>query len=154
LTTPSTAGNYTVAVNTFNNVKKSTIDKGSVVVSINNTYGTNNIWRVHAMNPPVTLLAGQTGALEFTFFLTTQLPYTYAASVGHIRIDIFPPITPPAPTAGTFYCTFYTNEPSTNCTMRLEPLNAPVKTVLEIYTPSEIAFLESEIPITITTQSP
>jgi len=40
---------------------------------INDTYGVNEVWRVHPINSPITLKAGETGPLEIIFFLKTKL---------------------------------------------------------------------------------
>lgn len=45
------------------------IDKADFDVVVNDTYGVNTIWRAHPINAPITLKAGETGALEITFFL-------------------------------------------------------------------------------------
>ena len=67
--TPFVEGNYSIAIYTFNTKKNAFIDYNTVKISINETYGLNEIMRVHSMNPPIRIKAGETGAIEVIFFL-------------------------------------------------------------------------------------
>jgi len=67
--TPFVEGNYSIAIYTFNTQKNAYIDYNTVKISINETYGLNEIMRVHSMNPPIRIKAGETGAIEVIFFL-------------------------------------------------------------------------------------
>lgn len=74
---------------------------------INETFGSDKVWRAHPINRPVRLRAGQTGPLEITFFLKNMLPQTFGGIYGKLRVDIYPPIPAPSITNGKFACYFY-----------------------------------------------
>ena len=92
---------------------------------------------------------GQTGALEFTFFLNIPLPATKSAfEGGKIVVDIRPPI--PKPTTGTIVCFFYNTVPASSCSWDDSSTD---KTEITIGTPTTAPYFQTEIPITITTQT-
>jgi hypothetical protein len=60
-------------IGTYDSVRERIIDYNTMDITVNDTYGVNEVWRTHPINSPVTLRAGETGPLEIIFFLKTRL---------------------------------------------------------------------------------
>lgn len=101
----------------------------------------------HALEFSNPLGAGETGSLEFTFFLNTLLPATIGTQSGQIIIECYPQI--PQPPSGTVVCFFFENYTAVTCNY---DTSDPDKTVITINTPNNIDYYQSEVPIVVTTQ--
>ncbi|KRW99610.1 hypothetical protein PPERSA_03411 [Pseudocohnilembus persalinus] len=165
LESPHLMGDYDVEVSTYNSLENAYIDQNTISVSVNDTYGINERWIVHPIQAPIKLQAGQTGALEMTFFLKNELPQTNVGTTGRFRVEVFPPLQkPPDPTleTGTLNCDFYAEIDAESCIFITNQTNNAThwqfgdgvmeKTTIYVNTPENYAFKESEIPITITSQ--
>ena len=113
---------------------------------MNSTFGVDTLWRAHAVDAAVTLQAGQTGPLELTLFLKTNLQKTNVGTYSQFRIDIYPGLIPA--TSGVPACFFFQNVPAVSCSITNSPNNDT--TVIKLTTPADYSFQQSEIPITIT----
>ncbi len=106
------------------------------------------------MKAAIKLKAGQNGPLEMTFFLKKQMfrgVNQVMNKAGVFIVDIIPKIVMPEEAKyGKIKCYFFQQVQSASCnfnsTMYL------YKTRITIYTPRELSFQESEIPIIVTTE--
>lgn len=111
--------------------------------------GSSRFFKSHALRWTERLGYNQTGALEFTFFLNIPLPATTSTFDGKILVIIKPQI--PYPKIGSLRCFFYNTNPAKICTW--DTTTQADRTILTIHTPETAPYFQTEIPITITSQT-
>ena len=96
---PPVAVAYKIQIFSYSTSYNAQIDEAYTSITIENNYGSSKFFKSHALEWTTRLGHGETGPLEFTFFLNIPLPATYSSFEGHLVVDIRPQI--PTPPQGT-----------------------------------------------------